>query len=344
MAEQTQNPAFQAARSEDDTRFDRTLRPKFFADFVGQDLIKEQLAIGISAVRRRQEPLEHTLIYGPPGLGKTTIAHMIANERGVPFKQTSGPIIDRKGDIAALLTQLEPFSVLFIDEIHRLPSHIEEILYPAMEDREFDILLGEGPSAQSIRIQLQPFTLVGATTRSGMLTSPMRDRFGHQLKLDYYDDESLQKILEASARKLEFTIEDDAVAEVARRSRGTPRVANRLLRRVRDYAQERGDGTANLDIVHQALELEGVDRLGLDRLDTQYLRAMLDKFDRGPVGLETLAASLGEESHTLEDVVEPFLIQRGFIMKTPRGRQATDHALRHFHYKPKEKDGGLFDK
>ena len=336
------NTALQTERSEDDSRFDRTLRPRLFADFIGQELIKEQLSIGISAVKRREEPLEHTLIYGPPGLGKTTIAHIIANERGVPFKQSSGPIIDKKGDIAALLTQLERFSVLFIDEIHRLPSHIEEILYPAMEDREFDILLGEGPSAQSIRIQLQPFTLIGATTRAGMLTSPMRDRFGHQLKLDYYDDVSLQEIIAASADKLTFDIDADALAEVARRSRGTPRVANRLLRRVRDFAQERGNGKANLPITQQALELEGIDKIGLDRLDTQYLVAILEKFAGGPVGLETLAASLGEESHTLEDVVEPFLIQRGFVMRTPRGRQVTDLALKHFHYTPKVSDGDLF--
>lgn len=326
----------------EERRFDLKLRPQTFKDFVGQSIIKEQLSIGISAVKRRDEPLEHTLIYGPPGLGKTTIANIIANERGVPFKQTSGPIIDRKGDIAAILTQLEPFSVLFIDEIHRLPSHIEEILYPAMEDREFDILLGEGPSAQSIRIQLQPFTLVGATTRAGMLTSPMRSRFGHQLKMDYYDDESMKEIIEASARKLDFEINEDSLTEIATRSRGTPREGNRLLKRVRDFAQERGDGTAEIKVTRQALELEGVDRVGLDRLDKQYLMSILHKFGGGPVGLETLAAAVGEESHTLEDVVEPFLIRRGFVMRTPRGRQITETALRHFNIAPQATDGDLF--
>ena len=330
------------ARLEEDERFDPALRPKTFRDFIGQDQVKEQLGIAIDAAKRRGDPLEHTLIYGPPGLGKTTIARIVANERGVPFKQTSGPVIDKKGDIAALLTQLEPYSVLFIDEIHRLPPHIEEILYPAMEDMKFDILIGEGPSANSITIDLRPFTLVGATTRSGMLTSPLRDRFGHQLKLDYYDAAALQQITEASAKKLEFSADREASHEISIRARGTPRIANRLLRRVRDYAQERGDGTANLALTRAALELEGVDQVGLDRLDTQYLMTLLDKFVGGPVGLETMAAAVGEESNTLEDVVEPFLIQRGFLMRTPRGRLATDNAWTHYNKVGPTKERDLF--
>lgn len=326
---------------QEDVEYDLMMRPRLLKDFIGQDQVKELLQIGIDAVKQRHEALEHTLIYGPPGLGKTTIAHIIANERGVAFRQTSGPVIEKRGDVAALLTQIEPYSVLFIDEIHRLPPHIEEILYPAMEDLKFDILLGEGPSAQAIRIDLKPFTLIGATTRTGMLTSPLRDRFGHQLKLGYYDDQSLQRIVHQAAIKLAFEIDDDAALEIARRSRGTPRVAIRLLRRVRDYAQTRANGKGELSSAKTALEMWGIDSIGLDKLDGEYLTALIDKFD-GLAGLETLAAALGEETSTLDDVVEPFLIQRGFVMKTPRGRVATDTARRHFHRDLPPKDGKIF--
>ncbi len=328
-------------RNDQDDRFDLTLRPQTFREFIGQDHVKELLTIGIDAVKQRNEALEHALIYGPPGLGKTTIAHIIANERGVPFRQTSGPVIERRGDVAALLTQLEPYSVLFIDEIHRLPSHIEEILYPAMEDLKFDILIGEGPSANAIRIDLQPFTLIGATTRAGMLTSPMRDRFGHQIKLEYYDDASLERIVNVSARKLDFKIECKSAQEIARRSRGTPRISNRLLRRVRDYAQVKRNGIGELDTTRAALELLGVDSIGLDALDTSYLKALIEKFS-GTAGLETMSAALGEEPGTLEDVVEPFLIQRGFITKTARGRTVTEHALRHFNIELRPLSADLF--
>ena len=329
------------AQSED-LEYDLMLRPRLLKDFIGQQNVKELLQIGIDAVKQRQEALEHTLIYGPPGLGKTTIAHIIANERGVAFRQTSGPVIEKRGDVAALLTQIEPYSVLFIDEIHRLPPHIEEILYPAMEDLKFDILIGEGPSAQAIRIDLKPFTLIGATTRTGMLTSPLRDRFGHQLKLGYYDDESLQRIVQDAAAKLKFEIDGDASMEIARRARGTPRVAIRLLRRARDYAQTRANGKGELESVRVALEMWGIDSIGLDALDAEYLTALIDKF-AGLAGLETLAAAVGEETGTLEDVVEPFLIQRGFVMKTPRGRAATELARRHFHREVLNREGSLFN-
>lgn len=332
---------FSETNSRDDEQFDRTLRPRFFKDFIGQDHVREMLKIGIEAATRRHEALEHVLIYGPPGLGKTTIAHIIANERGVPFRQTSGPVIEKRGDVAALLTQLEPQSVLFIDEIHRLPPHIEEILYPAMEDMKFDILIGEGPRASAIRIDLQPFTLIGATTRAGMLTSPLRDRFGHQVKLEYYDDGALQKIIEASASRLDFEIETGAAQEIARRARGTPRVANRLLRRVRDFALVRSEGDGELETTQAALAMEGIDPSGLDSLDIQYMNTLIDKF-AGVAGIETMAAAIGEERGTLEDVVEPFLIQRGFIMKTARGRAATDNALRYFHKEPSMRQRELF--
>ena len=327
--------------SDEDKRYEAMLRPSVFREFIGQDHVKDQLSIAIKAADRRNEALEHVLIYGPPGLGKTTIARIIANERGVPFRQTSGPVIERRGDIAALLSQLEPDSVLFIDEIHRLPSHIEEILYPAMEELMFDILIGEGPGANAVRIGLQPFTLIGATTRAGMLTSPLRDRFGHQIKLAYYDDEALTRIVGISASKLRFEIDDVAAQEVARRARGTPRIANRLLRRVRDYAEVEGDGRGNIDTARDALAMLGVDSIGLDTLDTQYLTVLVEKFG-GTAGLETMAAALGEETSTLEDVVEPFLIQRGFIMKTPRGRTVTELGIRHLKLDLPPTDGDLF--
>lgn len=325
----------------DQDQLDRSLRPAYFKEFIGQDQVKELLSIGIVAAKQRNEPFEHALLYGPPGLGKTTIAQIIANERGVAFRQTSGPVIERRGDVAALLTQLEPHSVLFIDEIHRLPSHIEEILYPAMEDLKFDILIGEGPRANAIRIDLQPFTLIGATTRAGMLTSPLRDRFGHLVKLEYYDVEALEKIISISARKMDFEIEPGATKEIASRARGTPRIANRLLRRVRDYVQVRCNGIGELDSTRAALELLGVDRIGLDQLDTRYLTSLIQNFN-GTAGLETMSAAVGEETSTLEDVVEPFLIQRGFIKKTNRGRSVTDRALRHFNITLPPSEGDLF--
>ncbi|MCY3858661.1 MAG: Holliday junction branch migration DNA helicase RuvB [Gammaproteobacteria bacterium] len=327
--------------SDEDKRYETMLRPSVFKEFIGQDHVKDQLSIAIKAAEKRKEALEHVLIYGPPGLGKTTIARIIANERGVAFRQTSGPVIERRGDVAALLTQLEPYSVLFIDEIHRLPSHIEEILYPAMEDLMFDILIGEGPGAKAVRIGLQPFTLIGATTRAGMLTSPLRDRFGHQVKLAYYDDKALTHIVRVSASKLQFEIDDSTSKEIACRARGTPRIANRLLRRVRDFAEVEGDGRGEIDTAREALARLGVDSIGLDTLDTQYLTMLIEKFG-GTAGLETMAAALGEETVTLEDVVEPFLIQRGFIMKTPRGRTITDLGVRHLDLDLPKTDGDLF--
>ena len=327
--------------SEEDKRFESILRPSIFKEFIGQDHVKDQLSIAIKAADKRDEALEHVLIYGPPGLGKTTIARIIANERGVPFRQTSGPVIERRGDVAALLSQLEPYSVLFIDEIHRLPSHIEEILYPAMEDLMFDILIGEGPGANAVRIGLQPFTLIGATTRAGMLTSPLRDRFGHQVKLAYYDDAALTRIVTISASKLDFEIDETAAQEIAHRARGTPRIANRLLRRVRDFAEVEGDGQGKLETAREALARLGVDSIGLDTLDTQYLTMLIEKF-AGTAGLETMSAALGEESSTLEDVVEPFLIQRGFIMKTSRGRTITELGVRHLNLDLPPTDGDLF--
>ncbi len=327
--------------SEEDRRYEKILRPSLFKEFIGQDHVKDQLSIAIRAADKRQEALEHVLIYGPPGLGKTTIARIIANERGVPFRQTSGPVIERRGDVAALLSQLEPYSVLFIDEIHRLPAHIEEILYPAMEDLMFDIVIGEGPGANAVRIGLQPFTLIGATTRAGMLTSPLRDRFGHQIKLAYYDDEALTKIVGVSASKLNFEIDHTASQEIARRARGTPRIANRLLRRVRDFAEVEGDGQGEIETAREALARLGVDSIGLDTLDTQYLTMLIEKFG-GTAGLETMAAALGEETSTLEDVVEPFLIQRGFIGKTLRGRKITELGIRHLNLDLPPSDGDLF--
>lgn len=331
-----------AVSNMEDERFDLVHRPRRFKDFIGQDQVKTLLNIGIEAVKQRGEALEHTLIYGPPGLGKTTIASIIANERGVAFRQTAGPVIERRGDVAALLTQIEPFSVLFIDEIHRLPAHIEEILYPAMEDFKFDILIGEGPSAQAIRIDLKPFTLIGATTRTGMLTSPLRDRFGHQLKLDFYDNESLKEIVNGAALKLKFEITEDASMEIAKRARGTPRVALRLLKRVRDYAQVERNGIGDLEVVQASLELQRVDSIGLDENDTKYLIKLIDQFN-GLAGLETMAAAMYEETSTIEEVIEPFLLQRGFIEKTPRGRAATDIARRHFHRNVPPSNRQLFD-
>ncbi|HEX5057051.1 MAG TPA: Holliday junction branch migration DNA helicase RuvB [Gammaproteobacteria bacterium] len=320
------------AREED--VHDRAIRPKFLADYIGQPAVHEQMNIFISAARSRREALDHVLIFGPPGLGKTTLANIIANEMQVGIRHSSGPVLEKPGDLAALLTNLEPRDVLFIDEIHRLSPVVEEILYPALEDYQLDILIGEGPAARSIKIDLPPFTLVGATTRAGLLTSPLRDRFGIVQRLEFYNVEDLSSIVRRSAGILQLAIDDAGALEIARRARGTPRIANRLLRRVRDYAEVKADGRISAAIAGQALDMLSVDTLGLDHMDRKLLSAIIDKFGGGPVGLDNLAASVGEERDTLEDVVEPYLIQQGFIMRTPRGRVATENAYRHFGMQP----------
>ena len=331
----------------DEEAYDRAVRPKTLAEYVGQAPMKAQMEIFIQAARQRGEALDHVLIFGPPGLGKTTLAHVIANELGVGFKQTSGPVLERPGDLAALLTNLQPNEVLFVDEIHRLSPVVEEILYPALEDYQLDIVIGEGPGARSIKIDLPPFTLVGATTRAGLLTSPLRDRFGIVQRLDFYGREELQSIVTRSAGILGVPIEEPGAHRVAERSRGTPRIANRLLRRVRDYAEVRAGGRVTEAVAQAALDLLDVDPLGFDPMDRRLMLTIIEKFEGGPVGVDSLAAALGEERGTIEDVIEPFLIQQGYLMRTARGRVATRIAYLHFGLTPPapERAGtaGLFD-
>jgi len=325
-----QNPVISATGSTEDVVVDNTLRPQTLADYQGQPAVHEQMGIFINAARKRGECLDHVLIFGPPGLGKTTLAHIIANEMNVNMRQTSGPVLERAGDLAALLTNLEPKDVLFIDEIHRLSPVVEEILYPAMEDYQIDIMIGEGPAARAIKLDIPPFTLVGATTRAGLLTSPLRDRFGIVQRLEFYNEEDLSRILTRSARILNVTIDGKGAHEIASRSRGTPRIANRLLRRVRDYAEVKADGNISYDIANQALDMLNVDEHGFDVMDRKLLLAIIQKFDGGPVGLDSIAAAIGEERDTIEDVIEPYLIQQGFMMRTPRGRMATRQTWLHF--------------
>jgi Holliday junction DNA helicase RuvB len=312
-----------------DGDFDAALRPKWLAEFIGQERVKEQLALLIQGARERDEPLDHVMFSGPPGLGKTTLAGIVANEMGVGLRQTSGPALERTADLAAVLTNLEERNVLFVDEIHRMPRPVEEILYPALEDFKLDVVVGKGPSARTIRLDLPRFTLVGATTRLGLITLPLRERFGFTPRLDYYDESELAKVVRRSAGILEVQVEEHAAEEIARRSRGTPRIANRLLRRVRDYAQVRGDGRVTLESAADALALFEVDEQGLDRVDQSILTVLIERFGGGPVGLSTLAAAVGEETGTLEEVYEPYLLQIGFLQRTPRGRIATEPAYRH---------------
>jgi len=318
------------ANTPSEDAMDRAIRPKSLEEYVGQPTVRDQMTIFLQAAKGRGEPLDHTLIFGPPGLGKTTLASIIANEMGVALRTTSGPVLEKAGDIAALLTNLEPGDVLFIDEIHRLSPYVEEVLYPAMEDYQLDIMIGEGPAARSIKLDLPPFTLVGATTRAGLLTSPLRDRFGIVQRLEFYEVADLAHIVERSAGILEIGIDTAGAAEIARRSRGTPRIANRLLRRVRDFAEVKADGHITDEVADRALDMLSVDQRGFDHLDRRLLLAMIEKFDGGPVGVDSLAASISEERGTIEDVLEPYLIQQGYMVRTPRGRMVTRSAYLHF--------------
>lgn len=329
-----------ATASSEDEALDRAIRPRSLAEYVGQPQVTEQMEIFIEAARRRQEALDHVLIFGPPGLGKTTLAHIIANEMGANMRHSAGPVLEKQGDLAALLTNLEPNDVLFVDEIHRLSPVVEEILYPAMEDYQLDIVIGEGPAARSIKLDLPPFTLVGATTRAGLLTSPLRDRFGIVQRLEFYNAQDLATILLRSAKILNVSIDARGAAALAARSRGTPRIANRLLRRVRDYAQVKADGQVTTEVVDSAMRMLEVDEQGFDAQDRRLLLTIIEKFDGGPVGVDNLAAAIGEERGTIEDVLEPYLIQQGYIMRTPRGRMATPNAYRQLGLKAPKPDAG----
>ena len=329
--------------SPNEEAIERALRPKLFDEYVGQSKVREQLEIFIGAAKMRNEALDHVLLFGPPGLGKTTLSHIIAHELGVNLRQTSGPVLEKPKDLAALLTNLEKNDVLFIDEIHRLSPVVEEILYPALEDYQIDIMIGEGPAARSIKLDLQPFTLVGATTRAGMLTNPLRDRFGIVSRLEFYTSEELARIVKRSASLLNVPTDDEGGFEIARRSRGTPRIANRLLRRVRDYADVKGKGRITFDIANKALAMLDVDPQGLDIMDRKMLEAVIHRFDGGPVGLDNIAASIGEERDTIEDVIEPYLIQQGYLQRTPRGRIATLAAYRHLGVMPPKDSAELFE-
>ncbi len=332
----------------EDKAFDRAIRPKILDDFIGQATVKQQMTIFITAARNRGEPLDHVLISGPPGLGKTTLAHIVANEMGVNLRQTSGPVLERPGDLAAILTNLEPNDVLFVDEIHRLSPVVEEVLYPALEDFQLDIMIGEGPAARSIKLDLPPFTLIGATTRAGLLTSPLRDRFGIVQRLEFYTTEELEAIANRSAGILDLPLELNGAQQIAQRARGTPRVVNRLLRRVRDFAEVQADGVITEQVAVSAMDMLQVDPNGFDAMDRRLLQTIIEKFDGGPVGIESLSAAVGEERGTIEDVLEPYLIQQGFIMRTARGRVATRNAYLHFGLTPPQRDAApelpLFDK
>ena len=332
-----------AQPANDDLAADNAIRPRSLEEYIGQPVVREQMEIFVSAARRRGEALDHVLIYGPPGLGKTTLAHIIANELQVNLRQTSGPVLERAGDLAALLTNLEPHDVLFIDEIHRLSPVVEEILYPALEDYQLDIMIGEGPAARAIKLDLPPFTLVGATTRAGLLTSPLRDRFGIVQRLEFYSTTDLTTIVLRAARILGVTIDPKGANEIARRARGTPRIANRLLRRARDYAEVKAEGQLTGDVAARALDMLNVDAIGFDMMDRKLLLAVIQKFDGGPVGVDSIAAAISEERGTIEDVLEPFLIQQGFLMRTSRGRMATRAAWVHFGLEPPAKDHAIHD-
>ena len=331
-----------AKGADDEAQYEAGLRPRTLDEYIGQERVRDNLQVSIQAARGRKEALDHVLLYGPPGLGKTTLAYVIGNEMGVSVRATAGPVIEKPGDLAAMLTNLQQHEVLFIDEIHRLPPAIEEILYPAMEDYELDIIIGQGPGARSVKVPLQKFTLIGATTRAGLLTSPLRARFGIVHRLDFYVDRDIEEIVRRSARILDVVIEDDAATEVARRSRGTPRIANRLLRRVRDFAQVRADGRITADVAKAAMKLLEVDDHGFDEVDRKLLRTIIEKFNGGPVGVLSLAAAISEERDAIEDIYEPFLIQAGFLDRTPRGRVATPRAYEYFGLTPPERDSRLW--